>query len=288
MSEIGQSRDGAGLLGSLNEWVASNPWHPRVLPMFVYLIGLLGASLFWDVHPLAYIGAYVVMCLATAWVAWRYRKLMPELNFRFHWLAIPIGLFVAATWMGMAFGMIELFPAMFDQPGDDFFEEMGPGYAWLALSLRLLGMSIVVPIAEELLFRSLLLRAFHRPKRVWIGLLNFLADVPGIGEIIMKSSRGRRAAKITGIFTHEFYINALGVISVSGVVISTAIFMLNHALRDWPAIWICGISYCLLVYWTGRRHGLGPVIWAHGLTNACLWAYTIWMHLSGSGDWRFL
>jgi hypothetical protein len=33
----------------------------------------------------------------------------------------------------------------------------------------------------------------------------------------------------------------------------------------------------------GRQMGLGPVIWAHGLTNAALWGYTLY-----TGDWRFL
>jgi hypothetical protein len=74
------------------------------------------------------------------------------------------------------------------------------------------------------------------------------------------------------------------------VAASTAVFMLVHGLRDWPAVIVCGITYCLLVGYTNnsrRRLGLGPVIWAHGITNGALWAYTVYMHLNQGGDWRF-
>ena len=33
----------------------------------------------------------------------------------------------------------------------------------------------------------------------------------------------------------------------------------------------------------GKRLGLGPVVWSHGLVNAGLWAYTYY-----TDDWQFL
>ena len=45
---------------------------------------------------------------------------------------------------------------------------------------------------------------------------------------------------------------------------------------------VCGVAYCLLLMVT-RKKGLGPVIWAHGITNALLWVYTIQTDV-----WRFL
>jgi hypothetical protein len=42
------------------------------------------------------------------------------------------------------------------------------------------------------------------------------------------------------------------------------------------------VIYCLVLAAT-RARGLGPVVWTHGITNAALWAYTLY-----TDDWRFL
>ena len=45
---------------------------------------------------------------------------------------------------------------------------------------------------------------------------------------------------------------------------------------------MCALAYCLLLSVT-RAKGLGPVCWAHGITNALLWGYTVYY-----GNWQFL
>jgi len=84
------------------------------------------------------------------------------------------------------------------------------------------------------------------------------------------------------MFTREFNRTPFGVLSVFGVIASTFVFMLSHFPRDWPGIWVCGVAYCLLLAAT-RHKGLGPVVWAHGITNALLWVYTL-----NTGNWQFL
>ncbi|MCC7147018.1 MAG: CPBP family intramembrane metalloprotease [Phycisphaeraceae bacterium] len=292
--------------------MASNPWHPRLAPFAVYLLILAIIDVARDQAAWTYPGLYVVQCGVVLWLLWRYRSLLPELTVRFDWLAVPVGVGVFVAWIGLGWWMAGewdvrwqalldgRFLPTFDytalgqtpspratdlaQGPLDFRDPqiMGPAVGWIALSVRLLGMSIVVPLFEELFIRSLCLRSFAHYRTTAIGTVHFLMDLPLIGEWLMHTSIGERAARHQPVFGEVFLRTPLGALSIFGVVASTLVFMIHHPLRDWPGTWVCGVAYCLLV-WATARKGLGPVVWAHGITNALLWIYTL-----GTGDWQFL
>jgi membrane protease YdiL (CAAX protease family) len=302
-------------LAGFDQWMAAHPWHPRVVPLIIYLLMLSAIQFVPDGPPISYLQPvlYVLQCGVVLWLLWRYRRLLPEMTLAFDWRAVPVGVGVFVVWVvlgwltagefsarwdamldGQPIGLIDYGSPSVDKPAlatnaaDGPFDfrhpaMMGLAVGWVALVLRLLGMSIVVPLFEELFTRSLLLRSFHNPRRTAIGLLHFLLDLPVIGEWIAQTRLGRRADAHEPVFGPEFHRIPLGALSVFGIAASTFVFMLNHGLRDWPGTIVCGIAYSLLVGVTGRTKGLGPVIWAHGITNALLWTYVV-----VTGDWQFL
>lgn len=274
----------SGRLAALDQWMALHPWHPRLVPFVVYLLFLPIIATLRDWQLWTYPLSYAAQCLVVSWLLWRYRGLLPELNLRFHWLALPVGLGVCAGWVWIGMEMERLWPSVLadDSGKPHFFVEMEPWLRWPSLGLRLLGMSIVVPLFEDLFVRSLLLRSLHSFRMTGIGVFQFLHDLPVIGEWVMHTELGRRAGRRPPVFGMEFARNALGSLSVFGVAASTLVFMVHHVPRDWAACVMCGVAYCVLLRLT-RQKGLGPTVWAHGITNAALWGYTLY-----AWDWRFL
>lgn len=297
------------ILGRFDRWMAAHVWHPRITPFFVYITLLAVITFVEPSVPWLYPPLYVLQCAVVLWLLWRYRKLTPELTLKFHWLAVPVGVFVAAAWIALGWamsgefgrrwealaagdpiGMIPYTGGGINRPYfatdaadvETFIDTMGPTYGWVALSLRLLGMSLVVPLFEELFIRSLMLRTLSSARGTWLGVKQVMCDVPLIGEWFMHTKVGERATRQPPAFSPMFKSTPLGKLTVFGVFASTFVFMLSHTPRDWPSIWVCGVAYCLLLAATARK-GLGPVVWAHGITNALLWAYTVW-----TWDWQFL
>ena len=295
--------------------MALHPWHPRLTPFAVYGAMLLLVGLAREHVPLLYPLLYVLQCGLVCALLWRYRKLLPELTVRFHWLAVPVGVavFIGWVWLGMTYNALlyqsdagapaapsvmlpsivvlvnwmvnpvtPLPDAWSSEKTPTFFDTLPLTLAWVTMALRLLGMSIVVPLFEELFIRSLILRSFLRPRPTAIGLLQVMYDLPLLGDLLERTGLGHRVHRHGPVFGPEFLRNALGELTVFGVMVSSLIFMLSHLPRDWAGCILCGVMYCLLVRAT-RDKGLGPVIWAHGLTNALIWGYTL-----HTGDWQFL
>lgn len=273
------------LLQWLDRWMAQNPWHPRIAPYFVYVGLLRPVSELRELLPASYLFAYTLQCGLVAWLLWRYRKLMPELTLSFHWAAVPVGVAVIVAWIGSGLWLVDRYPGWFaDQSTTgDMFKEMGPVVGWMSFSLRLVGMSILVPLFEELFVRSLLLRSFSSVKATGIGFAQIFMDIPVIGEWLMHTPFGHWVdRKPPVLFGQQFHRASLGVLTIFGVAVSTLLFMFGHGPRDWLASVVCGVAYCLLLAAT-RHKGLGPVCWAHGITNLLLWVYTL-----ETNDWQFL
>lgn len=302
-----------GLLSRLDHWMASHPWHPRLAPYLLYLLVLALILELVPLEPRLYPLLYTLQCALVLYLLHRYRLLLPELNLRFHWLALPTGLIVFVAWIllgwlmagefhlrasalldGQPLGRID-HPALGHptpyfavdpaSPPMDFRDpqQMGPTVGWIALLLRLLGMSLVVPLFEELFIRSLCLRSFHSLRTTAIGFLHFAMDLPLLGEWLMHTKLGERAGRHDPVLGRAFLQTPLGDLSLFGVIASTLVFMSAHVPRDWPAVWFCALAYCLLLRLTAQKKALGPVIWAHAITNALLWLYTL-----TTLDWQFL
>lgn len=291
----------AGRLAQLDAIMASHPWYPRFLPFFIYVTFLMTVGLARDWQAWTYPILYVVQCGYVVYLLWRCRKLLPELTLSFHWLVIPVGVICAVAWIALGTVMMDQFPSTKPQKGDLFLflapmvdgkGGLGDGaLGWTAMILRLLGMSIIVPMFEELFFRSMLLRSMSRPRKSLLGFVQWILDVPVIGEWLMQTKLGDAADEDEGIFKTEFERVPFGQVTLWGMVFTTLLWCpISHITRDWPGTIVCGIAYCLVVVAT-RKKGLGPVIWTHGVTNACLWAYTVYLHyhLNGYFDaWQFL
>lgn len=274
-----------GLLGQLDQWMAQNPWHPRFVPYLVYVGLLMPATALYDWVPATYLLTYTFQCGIVAWLLWRYRKQLPELTLRFHWMAVPVGVAVAWVWIRLGLWMVDRFPEQFSdqRTNSNLFQEIGVPLGWAAFSMRLVGMSVLVPLFEELFVRSLLLRGFSSFKATSAGCMQVVLDIPVIGEWLMGTRVGDWAEGFEPVrFGEQFQRTALGVLTLFGVMASTLLFTVGHGTRDWPAAVVCGVAYCLLLAAT-RGKGLGPVCWAHGITNFLLWVYTL-----QTNDWQFL
>lgn len=289
MSEPATPATHPSMLARIDRWMAAHPWHPRLAPFFIWVLGTIAlARGLRDVHPALYIAAYAVTSAAVVGMLWRYRRLMPELNWRFHWLVIPAGAAAAAAWMGLGHWMETMWPSFKGEPVEPYFDDMGPGLGWTAMIIRGIGMIVIVPMFEELVFRSAFLRSFHSPRDVGIALMQMLGDLPVVGDWIMSTEASRRADQVRAPMAAAFERSRVGRLSTFSIVLTLALWCgLSHLMRDWPGTFAVGFMYLAVLTWTNRSNGqqlgLGPVIWAHGLTNAIIWVYTI-----ATGDWRFL
>lgn len=287
-------------LTRLDAWVAANPWHPRILPFIVYIAFLFIIDQGRTLSLYAYPVLYALQCGLVLWLLYRYswrQRLTPELTLRFHWLAVPTGLALCWAWIALGELTIALFPrldaslAATGQP--HYFQlmlETSPALAWVSLGLRLLGMTLLVPMFEELFTRSAMLRGLHHARPTGIGVVQVAQDIPIVGEWLHETRLGRRAAELPSQFTRQLVETPVGHLTLFGVFASTLIFMLNHIPRDYAGCIACGVVWCLLLGWTNRpslsesrRLGLGPIIWSHGITNAALWAWCVY-----TGDWQWL
>ena len=319
-------------LAKLDAWMASSPWHPRIVPFFVYILGLaLGAMVILGALPVVLPFLYTLQVGGVVFLLVRYRKLLPEMTLRFHWLAVPTGIGLLFAWvylgyftnwlsvqsqgtpvLGDVMGyLVPTTPAGSGVDGAERHpivigrESFGELWYWATMILRLLGMSLVVPLFEELFIRSAVLRCTRTWAKTRDGIIQVLSDLPLIGEPIANSPAGRRANALGPQFTEQLVNTPVGMITAFSVVASTFVFMLSHQRRDWLGCIACGIVWCGVLWYTNRprprkfnedgtaetwdtlpeggRTGLGPISWSHGITNAALWAWTL-----QTGDWQFL
>ena len=279
--------------------MARSPWHPRVTPFFVYILGLAVGGFLTPEDRLGawvYLPLYLVVCGVIVFLLWRYRHLTPELSLRWHWTVLPSAVFLLVAWLVLGQGYNRITgagDAVVPLAEADVFGPLAAGSAvafWAAFVARGLGMSLVVPLFEELFIRSAVLRAVHRWRGTRTGLLQFAGDMPAIGDVVAEKPSVVEAQREPPAFTRQLVETPLGSVTLFSALASTAVFAASHGVRDWAGCLACGLVWCWMVMHTNRpslpperRAGLGPVIWSHGLVNAGLWAWTLW-----SGDWQFL
>ncbi|MEX2672491.1 MAG: hypothetical protein WD294_10315 [Phycisphaeraceae bacterium] len=273
-------------LQKVDRWMALHPFHPRLIPFVVYVLLLMIIGFVRDAQPDLAVVVHLFQIVIVSAMLYRYRRLMPEITLTFHWLALPMGLVAAVAWIGLGMGMHELHP-YFQHEATPYFDDMSPVAAWIAMTARLVGMAAVVPVFEEVFFRSALLRALQKPETAKITVIQFLDDLPFIGEYTMRTRVSKWADQFPRPLADAFEKTPLGAVTGFSIVSTLTLWcLISHIPRDWPGTIACGLLFILLVWITNRgtrRLGLGPVIWAHGITNAVLWAYTL-----QTADWRFL
>jgi len=137
---------------------------PYLVPMFAYvgLSGLehylprLGGQTNSPWYPLAYTAKLVIVMV----LAWRYRStwrdFRPAPTYRAISLALFTGLLVWAIWIGLD-GLYPMFPFLGSRVGFNA-GALAPVMRWAFIGVRMLGLALVVPLIEELFWRSFLMR----------------------------------------------------------------------------------------------------------------------------------
>jgi CAAX prenyl protease-like protein len=127
---------------------------------------------------------YLLKTLVGAWMLWEIRGAVPEMKWAFSWEAIGIGVAVFVMWVGLD----RFYPhlgggGLMWNPHSEFGDDSGR--AWFFISVRIIGMTFVVPPLEEVFFRSFLYRFISqknflgmalnefRPRAFWITSLLF-------------------------------------------------------------------------------------------------------------------
>ena len=139
---------------SVAKKLEASPELARLAPFAIYAVltflqGKLGpASLYW---------LYIVKTFLAAWMIWVVRPYVEEMRWKISWEAIVVGIAIFALWVGTD----GYYPRLSKlEAGADPFGHFGAGslFARCYIAVHLVGMTLVVPPAEEVFYRSLVYR----------------------------------------------------------------------------------------------------------------------------------
>jgi uncharacterized protein len=158
---------------------------PYVAPIFAY-IALGGVESFLPqiegrTDPVWYLIAYSTKVAIVGFLAWWFRAtwndLRPSPNIATLWLAAFIGLVVWMLWVGLD-GLYPMLPFQGQRVGFDPYR-LTPLSRWIFIVVRMAGLALLVPLIEELFWRSFLIRWLIDPDfgRVSIGQVTPIAAV---------------------------------------------------------------------------------------------------------------
>ncbi len=198
-----------------------------VIPFILYLLGTSFVARFGDEwYPLLYGGLVLGMLAYLAWLLVGKSILKP------HWRVLPgivVGLVGIALWIGLASLHLEeqltqWLPSWMrpeTRVSYNPLEHLTPAQQWAFIGVRLLGLAVVVPIAEELFWRGFLLRWLIDPE--W-------ERVP-IGEFTLSS-----CLTVTLLFTlaHPEWLAA-----------AVYCLLLNGLLYWKKDIWMCVVAHSI-------------------------------------------
>jgi CAAX prenyl protease-like protein len=130
---------------------------PYVAPFVVFL--LLTECNRW--FPGSQLWGYPLKTALTGILLWVFRKHYREITADFSPLAVVVGLLTFALWVPLYGGWLVLGSSESANPYE--FAAAFPGGALVWIGIRLLGASLIVPVMEELFWRSWLLRYLVNP-----------------------------------------------------------------------------------------------------------------------------
>jgi CAAX prenyl protease-like protein len=232
---------------------------PRIVPFGLYMAcialesALLSVSA-WLALPEAWstalpLGLYPVktaVVLGALAYFWRHYEELQEplyVSWQELGLAIGTGIVVYLAWLRMDWPWATLGPVAGYNPF-----QAGAGLGALLAAVRLFGAAVVVPIMEELFWRSFLIRYV----------------------ITLFEDKGPNV-------TPEFTAIPLGTFTPISFGLTVLLFGSEHAL--WLAGIMAGVAYNLLLYKTRR---LWPCVLAHGATNLLLG-----IHVLVTEEWQW-
>jgi hypothetical protein len=189
---------------------SAHPWWPYIVPLGIFLAltsaeGMIpttasGASdPFW--YPIAY-AVKITIVAVSAWVARAsWRDLRPIPGRATILAAVGLGLLVAIVWVGLDRVPFPKFGEVGERIAFDPLTIKQTAGRWGFLAVRFLGLVLIVPLIEELFWRSFLMRWVINPdfERVPIGQVNWPAALVTSGLFALAHPAEWPAAFLTGL-----------------------------------------------------------------------------------------
>ena len=177
----------------VNKIFSGSPVAARAVPFVFFLLLTAGQGQF---GPASAYWFYLAKTLIGVWLIFIMRPLVAEMRWAFSWEAVLVGVGIFAVWIGVSgewttqgslwvkLGLSRA-PAKAMPPWNPN-EQFGPGsaLAWLFVSVRILGSTLVVPPLEEVFYRSFLYRYLAKPDFMSVPLDRFL-PVPFLATAAM-------------------------------------------------------------------------------------------------------
>ena len=142
----------------LRDKFQGSPIYARVAPFVIFLLLTFAPQAFGGTSHYWF---YLLKTAVGAWMIWEMRPFVEEMHWAFSWEAVVVGIAVFVMWVGA-------------YPWFPHLKASGPEWnplaqfgndsllAWMFLVTRVLGMNLVVPVLEEVFWRSFLYRWFVR------------------------------------------------------------------------------------------------------------------------------
>ncbi|MBI5666355.1 MAG: CAAX prenyl protease-related protein [Nitrospirae bacterium] len=137
-------------------------WFPRVIPFAVFMLFVVLESLFEPDVYLIYIVKSIAVGLILLHFRRRYSEIIWNVSFKDIFIAAALGIIVFVLWINMTWDFAVLGEPRANNP----YSLLGKGSFYLAIFFRIFGSAVVVPVMEELFWRSFLIR--------WIDNQDFL------------------------------------------------------------------------------------------------------------------
>jgi CAAX prenyl protease-like protein len=192
----------------IDVYVRRHPIGARVIPfgVFVVLTFLQGQfpspGQYW---------LYLAKVIAGGYLLWLARGALAELQWKFSGAALATGVGVFVLWVGLypfleSLGIKSSF-ARFKTSGPAWnpfatFGDSAP-LAWIFVIVRLAGSGLLVPMLEEIFFRSFLYRYLEKPDFLSVSLRTFSARAFFIASIIFGFEHGEWLAGILTGFIYQ-------------------------------------------------------------------------------------
>jgi CAAX prenyl protease-like protein len=158
--------------------VSSNPWLPYVAPMAAFMLITALEGQFRAQYPLVYIIKVIMVTICV----WFFRGPLREIKVdgKFIVPAVLVGAAVFAEWIWL--DRLTHYPHLAflgkRTEYNPFVSIANPMLLWLFLASRFYGLALLVPLVEEVFWRSFLLRIFTDPddfQRVRLGEFSWIA-----------------------------------------------------------------------------------------------------------------